>query len=153
MRDVGQGNGGRDGDTTLVLLLENDIWWLLVYPNSKTLQLILDNLLVRQRLVHVEYDEDEMTSLCNCNNLPTTTLAILGSLNDTGQVQNLDLRTVIDDLSRNGCQGREFIGGSYTSSSVSFPLHKENERKVTNLRNAGRSIYSSEYFCRQMGNR
>lgn len=86
MRDMGQRNRGGDGDTAFVLLLENDVWRLLVDPDSESLQFVLDDPLVRQRLVDVENDEDKVAGLCDSNNLPTTTLAILGSLNNSGQV-------------------------------------------------------------------
>jgi len=112
--DMCQWDSARDVDTTLVLFLEDNIRWFLVYPNSETFQLVLDDLLIGQGLIHIEDNEDEMASLGDGDNLSSTTFAILGSLNDTGQIENLDFSSVIHQLSGDGRQGREFVGRSCT---------------------------------------
>lgn len=47
MGDVSQWDRSGDGNAALVLLLEDDVGRLLVDPNSESLQLVLDDLLVR----------------------------------------------------------------------------------------------------------
>lgn len=112
MIDMRQWDSASDGDTTLVLFLEDDVRWLLVYPNSKTFQLVLDDLFIRQGLIHIKDNEDQMASLGDRNDLSSTTFAILGSLDDTGQIEDLDFSSVIHHLSGDGRQGREFVGRS-----------------------------------------
>lgn len=109
---MGQRNGTGDGNTTLVLLLENDVGRLLVDSDSKTLQFGFDDLLVDQGLVDVEHDENEVASFGHCNDLSTTTLTVLRTLNDTRKIENLDLGSVVHDLSGHGGQGCEFVRSS-----------------------------------------
>lgn len=104
MVNVGQGHGVGDVDATGVLLLENNVRRALVNANSEALQLALDDALVGERLVDIQDDEDEMACLCDGDDLTTSTLAVLGSLNNTRQVENLDLGSVVDDLTRNGSE-------------------------------------------------
>lgn len=96
---MGQRNGAGDGNTTLVLLFEHDVGRLLVDSDSKSLQFGFDNLLVDQGLVDVEHDENEVASFGHGNDLSTTTLTVLSSLNNTRKVKNLDLSSVVHDLS------------------------------------------------------
>lgn len=44
-----------------------------------------------------------------CNYLFSTALSVLGSLDDSGQVEELDLRTLIANDARHGRESREFI--------------------------------------------
>lgn len=89
MIDMGQGHGARDIEATLVLLLEGDVWWLLVDANSEALELRLDHPLVRQGLVHVEHNEDQMARLGDGDDLATSTSTVLGTLDNSGKVDNL----------------------------------------------------------------
>jgi hypothetical protein len=45
-----------------------------------------------------------MARLCDCNDLTSTTLAVLGTLNDTGQIENLNLRAVVLNLTRDSSE-------------------------------------------------
>lgn len=112
---MGQRHGTRDGNPTLVLLLEDDVGRLLVDSDPKSLQFGFDDLFVDQRLVDVEHDENEVAGFRDGNDLSTTTLTVLGTLNDTGKVENLDLGSVVHDLSGHGGQGCEFVRGGCTS--------------------------------------
>lgn len=100
-----------DVETALVLLLECDVGRRLVDADTKALQLLLDHALVRQRLIDVEHDEDQMARLSHGNDLATTTTTILGTLNDTGQVDHLQWRAIVRDLAGHTRQGGEFVGG------------------------------------------
>ena len=52
---------GLQVDSSLLLLLEDDIWRILVEPDAEALQLLFDQPLVLQRLQDVEHDEDQRT--------------------------------------------------------------------------------------------
>lgn len=75
-----------DGHTTLVLPLEDDVGSRLVEPNTETLKFSLDDALVGQRLLAIEHDKNQGACSGHTNNLATTTLTVLGSLNNTGQI-------------------------------------------------------------------
>ena len=70
-------------EPSLVFLLEDDVGRRLVNPNAKSLQLRFDNSFVGQGFVHIKNDEDEMTGLCDRNDLSTSSFPVLGSLDDT----------------------------------------------------------------------
>lgn len=84
MADMGQRDGVRDADATLVFLLEDNVWRILVDSDTKALELVLDDSLVSEGLVDVEDNEDKMARLGHRNDLATSTFAVLGSLDDTG---------------------------------------------------------------------
>lgn len=111
-----QWNGAGDGNATLVFFLENNIGGLLVDSDTKAFQFPFNNSLVGQRLIHVKHYENEMARLGNGNNLPSASLTILGTFDDTRKVKYLKLGTIVHHLSRNGRQGGEFIRGSYSKS-------------------------------------
>jgi len=62
MVDVGQWDSVRDGDSSSFFFSDENRRWPLVQPDSKPFQFSLDDLLVTQRLEHVEYDEDKIAS-------------------------------------------------------------------------------------------
>lgn len=63
---------------------------LLVQPQPKSFQLVLQQLLVLQRLEHVQDYEDQTAGAGHCDDLTTSTLAVFCSLNDTGEVEELE---------------------------------------------------------------
>lgn len=83
MADMGQRDRVRDADATLVFLLEDNVWRILVDSDTKTLELVLDDSFVSEGFVDVEDNENKMARLGNSNDLTTSTFAILGSLDDT----------------------------------------------------------------------
>ena len=84
MVNVGKRHGVRNADSTLVLLLEDNIWGLFVDPNAKAFELRLDDSLVCERFVDIQDDEDQIAGLGHSNDLSTTTFSVFGTLNDTG---------------------------------------------------------------------
>lgn len=84
MTDVGQRNGVRDANTTLIFLLEDNVWRIFVDSDTEAFKLILDDSFVSEGFVDVEDNEDKMAGLGNGNNLTTSTFAVLSSLDDTG---------------------------------------------------------------------
>ena len=102
MDDVGQRNSTRNGNTTLILLLENNVGGLLVNSDTEPFQFGFDDLLVDQGLVHVEDNENEVAGLGYGNDLSTTTFTILGTLNNTRKIENLNFGAVVHHLSGHG---------------------------------------------------
>lgn len=87
--NVREGLGAGDVEAALVLLPEGDVGRLLVDADAEALELGLDDALVRQRLVDVEHDEDEVARLGDGDDLATSSAAVLGSLDNTGEIDNL----------------------------------------------------------------
>lgn len=112
MADLGHGNSVRHTNSSFVLLFEDNVGRLLVDSNTKTFELSLDNPLVGQGLVDIKDNKNKMTCLRNSYDLSASTLAILGSLNDTWQIEHLNGCTVILYLTRHGSQRRELICSS-----------------------------------------
>lgn len=83
MADMGQRDRVRDADATLVFLLEDNVWRILVDSDTETLELVLDDSFVSEGFVDVEDNENKMARLGNSNDLTTSTFAVLGSLDDT----------------------------------------------------------------------
>lgn len=101
--DVRQRDSIRYADSTFIFLFEHNVWRLLVNSDSKPFKLGLDHFLVGERLVDVQNNENQMTGLCDSDDLATTTFTILGTLDNPWQIKHLDSRTVVLDLPRNGC--------------------------------------------------
>lgn len=111
--DMGQWNSTRDRDAALVLFLEDDVWWLLVDSDPKPFQFGLDNLLVCQRLVDIQNNENEVAGFGDSDDLSSTSFTILGSLNDTRQIKNLNLSSIVNDLAGDGRQRSKLVRRSY----------------------------------------
>jgi hypothetical protein len=45
----------------------------------------------------IEDNQDEVACAAHSDNLPTATLAILGTLDDTGKIEELNLGAVVND--------------------------------------------------------
>ena len=84
MANMGQRDGICNADAPFVFLLEDNVWRILVDADTEAFEFVLDDSFVSEGLVDVEDNEDKMAGLGNCNDLTTSTLAILGSLNNTG---------------------------------------------------------------------
>jgi len=63
-------------DSSLVFLLERDVWWFFVEPDSESLQFGLYYSFVCEGLVDVQDDEYEIASSSDGNDLTTSTLII-----------------------------------------------------------------------------
>ena len=91
-------------DPAFVFLLENDVRRGFIEPDPKSLQLLLDDLFVSERFEDVQYNEDKIGSSGHSNYLPASTFPILGSLNDTRQIKQLDLGPLVLDTAWIGYQ-------------------------------------------------
>jgi hypothetical protein len=89
---------GLNVDAALLLLLEHNVGWALVDADAEAFQFVLDNALVGKGLVDVQDDENQMARLRNSDDLSSTTLSVLGTLDNSGKIENLNLGTVVHDL-------------------------------------------------------
>lgn len=89
-RDLGERDRVGDRDSSLLLLLDRDVGRSLVQADAEAFQFVLDDGFVGERLEDVEDDEDQVAGSGDGDDLSTATLAVLGALDDTGQVENLD---------------------------------------------------------------
>lgn len=55
---VCKGDGIRNADTAFVLFFEYDVWRLFVDPNTKTFQFRLDDFLVGEWFIDIQYNKD-----------------------------------------------------------------------------------------------
>ena len=58
--DVGEGNGVGDSDTAFLFLADNNVWWRLVEPYSKTFEFLFNDFLVAERFEDIEDDKNEV---------------------------------------------------------------------------------------------
>ena len=66
----------------------------------RTVELLFEQLLVGDGLARVEDDQDERARSRRSDDALAATLAVLGALDDTGEVQELDLGALVS------CEGR-----------------------------------------------
>ena len=113
MANMSQWDSVRDGDASLVLLLEDNVGRIFIDTYTEAFELVLDDSFVSEGLVHIKNDENEMTGFGNGNDLTASTFAILGSLNDTGQIKHLDGCTVVLHLTRYSGQSSKLVCSSW----------------------------------------
>lgn len=87
--DVRKGLSARDVQATLVLLPKGDIRGRFVDTDTKALQFSFNHSLVRQGLVDVQHNEYQMARLGNGDDLATSSSTVLGSLNNSRQINHL----------------------------------------------------------------
>jgi hypothetical protein len=104
-----------------LLALERNLRRLLVQPNAKPLQLVLNQALVRDGLERVEDDEDEVAGARGADHLPPAALAVFSALDDAGQVQQLDLGALVADDARDAGELRGAREGEEHSSWAARP--------------------------------
>jgi hypothetical protein len=76
-------------DTSFLLSAEANVGWLFIETNAEAFELTLNNLLVLQRLQDIQHNKNKAAGSGNGDYLPTTTFTILGTFNNTGQIQQL----------------------------------------------------------------
>lgn len=112
MANMSQWHSVRDGDASFILLLEDNVGRILIDSYTEAFELVLDDSFVSEGLVHIKNDENEMTGFGNGNDLTTSAFAILGSLNDTGQIKHLDGCTIVLHLTRHSGQSGKLVCSS-----------------------------------------
>mmetsp|Transcript_20147 Transcript_20147/g.49506 ORF Transcript_20147/g.49506 Transcript_20147/m.49506 type:complete len:216 (+) Transcript_20147:424-1071(+) len=98
-------------DPPLVVLLEVHVRLALVQANTETVQLLLDQLLVRHRLRCVQHNANERAGACRADNALSAPLAVLRALNNPRKIQQLDLGPLVPDDARNASECCELVGG------------------------------------------
>mmetsp|Transcript_6266 Transcript_6266/g.17970 ORF Transcript_6266/g.17970 Transcript_6266/m.17970 type:complete len:274 (-) Transcript_6266:154-975(-) len=114
--------------SALFLLGEGDRGWMLVQPHADALQLVLDLLLMGDRLHDVQDDEDQAAAHGRADDLLTATLAILGALDNPGKIQELDLCALVVEDARHACQRRELV----RRDLALLPGHLVEQRRLAN---------------------
>jgi hypothetical protein len=76
-------------DTSFLFSAKTDVGRLFVETNAKAFELTLNNLFVLQGFQNVQNNKDKATRSGNGDYLPTTTFTILGTFNNTRQIQQL----------------------------------------------------------------
>lgn len=100
-----------DVETTLLLPLEDDVWWGLVKPDTETFQFSLDDPLVSHWLHDIENDENKVASSCDTDDLFTSTFTILSSFNNTREIEKLDCGSLVLVDTRDACQCCKLVIG------------------------------------------
>jgi hypothetical protein len=103
------GAAARDERRACLLPAEVDVGGLLVEADASRLQLRLEDRLVRVRLGGVEHHEDQVGGFGDGNDLPPATLALRGPLDDSGQIEQLDLGALVVDYAGDTGERREFV--------------------------------------------
>jgi len=110
-RHLGELNtmGFLDGDAAFVLFLQDDVWAFFVESYAETLKLTFNDALVSQWLLGVEHYQDQVASPRYTDYLLTTTLSILGTLNDTWQIEQLNLSSFVVENTWDASERSELI--------------------------------------------
>jgi hypothetical protein len=90
---------------------------LFVESDSEAFELTLNDLLVHERPGGIEYDEDERAGAGHSDDLLSLTLVLLGALDDTREVEQLELSPLVAEHSRHAGQRRELVVRSQREGS------------------------------------
>ena len=112
MANMSQRDSVRDGNASFVLFLEDNVGRILIDTYTEAFEFVLNDSFVSEGLVHIKNNENEMTGFGNSDDLTASTFAILGSLNDTGQIKHLNGCTIVLHLTRHSGQSGKLICSS-----------------------------------------
>ncbi|KAJ8530370.1 hypothetical protein ON010_g14542 [Phytophthora cinnamomi] len=101
---------GLEVDAAALLAAEDHVGRLLVEADAEALELELDELLVRGGLHGVQHDEDDVARARRADDLSAAAFAVLGALDDAGQVEDLDARAAVVERAGDGRERRELVG-------------------------------------------
>jgi hypothetical protein len=79
-----------------------DLRWVAVQPDTHSFQFSLQQPSLFRLLGSIENHADQVTRLCCTNDLSSSSLALSRTLDDTGQIEDLDLSTTILEHTRDG---------------------------------------------------
>ena len=82
-------------DAAFFFLFVRDVGLAFVESNAKAVELVFDEMFVRERFECVETNADQIARLCHSNDLTTTTFAVLRTFDNTRQIQQLTEKTTI----------------------------------------------------------
>ena len=98
-----------NGDTATVLPLQLDGGLFLVETDAEAFKLTLNDSLVSHGLLAVKHDQNESAGASHTNDLFTTTFTVLGTFDNTWQIEQLDLGATIVVHTRDTCQGCKLV--------------------------------------------
>jgi len=96
-----QGTGGIEAQATALLLLEVDVGLALVQPDAHAFQLPFEQLPMNIWLGGVQHHENQVGGTGHSDDLATTPLALGSTLDDSWQIQQLDIGALVLDDARN----------------------------------------------------
>lgn len=102
-------HGLDDVDSALILALDDNVWRLLVEPQAKAFQLVLDLATVCQRLDDIKHDQNASARAGDTDDLSTATLAVLGPLNNSRQIEQLDVGALVVVDTRDASERCELV--------------------------------------------
>lgn len=103
--------GSCDIDTATILPLKSDVWFRGVESDAEAFKFALDDALVSHGLLTVKHDQKQGACAADADDLFTTTFTVLGALNDTWQIEELDSgATIVVDARYTSQRGKLVIG-------------------------------------------
>mmetsp|Transcript_35824 Transcript_35824/g.94098 ORF Transcript_35824/g.94098 Transcript_35824/m.94098 type:complete len:383 (-) Transcript_35824:305-1453(-) len=113
LRDATQLARRRDRNSAILLPLKVHIRWPLVQSQADHLELTLEELALALGLAtaHVDHQQDQVARPRYADDLPATALALGGTLDDTGKVEQLDASVPVVDDAWDARQRGELVGG------------------------------------------
>jgi len=124
---IGQGRvvlgASHDSDAPFGFAFDCQTRWLFVEPDSEPLQLILYLVFVSEGFQGVQDQQDEVAGPGHPDDLLAAALAVLGALDDAGEVEHLDGGPVLLLLARDAGHGRELLGCTL-GLHVSYFVHQ-----------------------------
>ena len=112
--NLGQCALGIELNAAHFLRRDRDVGLLLVQPDAHLLELHVQFGFLRFSFLAIEDHEYQIRRLSNRNDLPTTTLAIGGPLNNTRQIEQLHFGIVDHQVAGDAGERRELVGRSLT---------------------------------------
>ena len=100
----------RDFHAASLFRLEVDIRRLAIEADSHGFQLLLEEAALLCLLGGVQHHEDHVARFRGGDDLASATLAFGGALDDTGEIEDLDLGAAVLQDTWDGCEGRESVG-------------------------------------------
>ena len=85
----------RNVDSTAIFSLQSNSRLFCVESDAETCELSLNDPLVSHGLLAIKHDQNEGAGTGDTDDLLTTTFTILGSFNDTWQIEKLDFRATV----------------------------------------------------------
>uniref|UniRef100_A0A182IKF5 Uncharacterized protein n=1 Tax=Anopheles atroparvus TaxID=41427 RepID=A0A182IKF5_ANOAO len=104
----------RNSTSALKILNEcRIVWTIFSLQRPDRLQLVLEQVPVDVRFGGVEHHQHQVGRTGHRNHLPTATLALGGPLDDTGQIEQLYVGTLVLDHTRDAGERRELVVGRF----------------------------------------
>lgn len=113
-------NSPRYTDASFVSPFKVDLRWGLIQPNPEPFELMLQNFLMLHGSSGIQDDHNQVAGPRHRNDLFSSSLSILRSLNNSRKIQQLNFRAFVLDHTRNTCQGGELVRCYLREGSCEF---------------------------------